>query len=235
MCPSLRCVLLLIPQEGWKQRCAALAQSAEEQFVLAIPMNLRAQHIGVIWSAFVCLGSLRHPLVCWVGRGSRGGSVMGESHHLQPTFSCTCGTGKWHLEHKRLCFPQLWQEAVAGQPSLQTSLTSEVPANVSSLSFCPPLLSPPGVSDSLCAHLTDLRAQWCPSTCSTPKWFVLLDSPRDYKDHDLLAIKLNRSSQRPKMPFANPSQCLNAGLGIWHIYPFVRCFSGSSWTSPVWK
>lgn len=110
MGPTLRYLLLFDPSGGVKQApgAAPLAQSSTVCLLLVIPTNLRSQHIGINWFAFVCLGSFRHPSVCWTGRGSRNAEevlAQGESRHLQPPFTAgastsVCGTVKWHLGEK---------------------------------------------------------------------------------------------------------------------------------------
>lgn len=228
MCPSLRYVLLWSLRRGGSSTVLPL-HSLQRAVCAGYSHEFES---SAHWSSLICIGLSwlfeASPLSAGLEGGAEEVLSWGNPITYSPLSPPPVGLENGTWNRREFVSPSCGRSAITAD-----ILTSEVPAHVSSLSFCPPLLSPPWVSDSLCAHLTDLRAQWSPSTCSTPRWFVLLDSPRHYKDHDLLAIKLNRSSQRPKCHFQTLP---NAWMLGWESDTFiVRCFPGSSWTSPVWK
>lgn len=133
------------------------------------------------WSSLICISlswkSFRHPLLCWIGRGAgmQRRFCPGGITHLQPPFTLICGTGR-----KRSLSPT----AVAVQPPLQSSITSEEPAKVFLLVLVPSF-------GSLHAGLSVvLHSPWCPSHLRAddplpptplPRDFVPLDSPRDFR------------------------------------------------------
>lgn len=96
-----------------------------------------------IWSSLICicLSWLFQASLCvlgWEGQQECRGSVVGDSHHLQPPLTggastSICGTVKWHLEEKaRGCVS-------AATP--QTSIVSEEPTHVFLLVFLPSFFS----------------------------------------------------------------------------------------------
>lgn len=76
MCPTLRYLLLLTPQEGGNKHLGPPCTEPGQRSSLSVPgysRNLRSQHTGVHCSAFACLGSFRLPscLLDWEGAGGQ--------------------------------------------------------------------------------------------------------------------------------------------------------------------
>lgn len=188
---------------------------------LVIPRNWRRQHTGVhnlhfpvlALSGILCSAGLEGEQEC------RGGSVMGESH--------TCSPHHPHLWDRK---PGRKGSLVPTAGAVQTSITSQEPNRVFLLVLVPSLDSlHAGVSVLLTVHGAHFRPRADDPLPPTPlpSDFVLLDSPRDFRPWPF-GSSAGQKQPKPQIPLSNPSQCLNAGLGIWHIYTLVRYSSGSS-------